>query len=64
MKRPKPDLNAAFAEAPETQERNGVVYRKDRIGFTARDGSFPMAQLRKDEAVVAPGIIYRKEPKA
>ena len=60
-RRPKIDLHAAFAAAPDTREKGGVVYRKDRIGFMARDGSFPMDQLRRDEAVIAPGIIYRRE---
>lgn len=58
---PKVDMPAAFRDAPDTRESNGAIYRKDRVGHTERSGHFPMSQLRRDEFVVAPGIIYRKE---
>lgn len=57
----KAALDAAFRDAPDTRESGGATYRKDRIGHTLRNGQFPLTQLRRDEFVVAPGIIYRKE---
>ena len=54
-------LAAAFDRAPPVREDGGAAYRKHRIATFAKDGSVPLSKLRRDEFVVAPGIIYRKE---
>jgi hypothetical protein len=51
----------------EPADRNGFVvihagarYAMDRPAAKNADGSISMDQLRSDEIVVAPGLIYRR----
>lgn len=40
-------------------KQNDKYYDYDRVAHTDRDGGTPLSQLRADEFVVAPGLIYR-----
>jgi hypothetical protein len=44
-----------WVDAPE----RGGLYLYDRIAIEESDGSIALAQLRSDEFVVCPGLIYR-----
>ncbi len=46
--------------APDTIVVEGVTYKKDRPASFLPDGGVLLSQLRNDEFVVAPGIIYRE----
>jgi len=38
----------------------GGLHQFDRIAVEERDGSVALSQLRDDEFVVCPGLIYRR----
>lgn len=46
----------AWIEAP----RRGGIHAYDRIALEDNDGAVALAQLRHDEFVVFPGLIYRR----
>lgn len=35
-------------------------YRFDRVAYANKRGQVPLAQMRNDEVVITPGLIYRK----
>lgn len=39
---------------------DGERFAFDRIARADRDGTTPLSQLRPDECVIAPGLIYRR----
>jgi len=41
-------------------ERDGIRYALDRPASQEPDGSVALDQLRSDEIVMSPGIIYRR----
>jgi hypothetical protein len=49
-------------DIPEWLDKAGERFGYDRIAMEDRDGTTPLAQLRPDEFVVAPGLIYRRAP--
>lgn len=44
-----------YVDSPE----RGGRFQFDRIAYNDPDGSTPLSQLRSDEFVVYPGLIYR-----
>jgi hypothetical protein len=47
-------------DIPEWINSDSGRFNYDRVAMEDRDGSVPLAQLRPDEFVVAPGLIYRR----
>ena len=47
-------------DIPEWFDKAGERFIYDRIAVNDTDGATPLAQLRPDEFVVAPGLIYRR----
>lgn len=47
-------------DIPEWMDQGGTRYFYDRPALQDSDGTVPLAQLRPDEFVVAPGVIYRR----
>jgi len=45
---------------PAWFDKAGQRFTYDRIALEDSDGTTPLAQLRPDEFVVAPGLIYRR----
>jgi hypothetical protein len=39
---------------------DGVLHEFDRLAYTDENGGCPLSQLRADEGVIAPGLIYRE----
>lgn len=46
-------------DIPEWMDKAGQRFIYDRIAVNDSDGTTPLSQLRPDEFVVAPGLIYR-----
>lgn len=49
-------------DIPDWLDKAGQRFAYDRPAMQDRDGTTPLAQLRPDEFVVAPGLIYRRVP--
>lgn len=49
-------------DVPDWIEKDGIRFLYDRIALEDSDGTTPLAQLRSDEFVIAPGLIYRRAP--
>lgn len=39
---------------------DGKRHKFDRLAYTDEGGGCPLSQLRNDESVIAPGLIYRE----
>jgi hypothetical protein len=49
-------------DIPDWLDKAGQRFAYDRPAMQDRDGTTPLAQLRPDEFVIAPGLIYRRVP--
>lgn len=47
-------------DIPEWRMSDGQRFEYDRIALEDHDGAVPLSQLRPDEFVMAPGLIYRR----
>lgn len=47
---------------PEWMNKAGERFNYDRIAIEDEDGGCPLSQMRPDEFMVAPGLIYRRAP--
>lgn len=45
---------------PAFIQDRGARYNFEKIAVEDRDGSVALSQLRRDELLIAPGLIYRK----
>jgi hypothetical protein len=51
-------------EIPEyIVESRGLRYDFNRVAVLDADGGFDLGHLARDEAIIAPGLVYRLQPK-
>ena len=46
---------------PAFIQARGGRFAFERIAIENKDGTVPLSQLRDDELMISPGLIYRKE---